>query len=178
MSPKRGATMGGIITPGGGPAGVITARGSLKLDSRVQKPIANYFDRALPDAGRNLRVVGFHAEYPHERHRPLGPSSMYNCHGLTFGARRTGITKHSDVTQILSEDGYTFLGNNPTVHAGDIAIYIANAQIEHSGIVVWVSRTNGEIWILSKWGEFHEVVHRPLNCPYQQCNVQYYRLES
>jgi hypothetical protein len=67
-----------------------------------------------------------------------GISPIYNCHGLTFGSRRTRIWQAQSVLTILTEDEYA----DVTIHqvlAGDIIIYTAeNGDVEHSGVVVEV----------------------------------------
>ena len=37
------------------------------------------------------------------------PDPVYNCHGLTFTSRRTGIDRSDIVHQILFEDGYKII---------------------------------------------------------------------
>jgi hypothetical protein len=169
---------GGIILTGGGGGNLLTLNGKLALESRLQKPISNWFNRSPTSDGHKLRVREYQDKYPDEIHRPVEPSSMYNCHGLTFAARRTGINKHDHVKQILAEDDYKPIGSGSPIFAGDVAIYLEKSEIVHSGIVAWVCKKTGDIWILSKWGEYHEAIHRPLNCPYPQCTVNYYRLEK
>jgi hypothetical protein len=61
------------------------------------------------------------------------------------------------------------------VRPGDVVIYVQDGSIEHSGIVVWVDGAGP--WILSKWGECHEPIHRLYDCPYRnRTMVVYYRL--
>jgi hypothetical protein len=150
---------------------------SLQLETRKQQAIGNNYFRGRSEAGDSLRIADFRQQYPNAKHRPVGPSRAYNCHGLTFGARRTGINSPSEINKILSDDGYRRLEFSEVVHPGDIAIYIKEAEISHSGMVVWVTERQLP-WILSKWGIYHEVVHTPQDCPYRDCSVTYYRLEK
>ena len=39
------------------------------------------------------------------------PTAAYNCHGLTFASRRTGIYELDDLKLILKDDGYKRITN-------------------------------------------------------------------
>lgn len=150
---------------------------SLALATRKKNNIPNFHCPRSADPGDHNRVRDFIAEYPDVKHRPNAKASLgYNCHGLTFGARRTGITDSADVAKILKDDGYRVLQDSERIWFGDVAIYLEQGEITHSGIVVFVE-PNGTPWILSKWGRYHEAVHKPLDCPYRSGGVKYYRLE-
>jgi len=59
---------------------------------------------------------------------------VYNCHGLTFGSRRTQVT-HS-VLPILDDDGFDLIPEKEA-RAGDIVIYSnVRGEVIHSGFVV------------------------------------------
>lgn len=110
---------------------------------------------------------------------------VYNCHGLTFGSRRTQVT-HS-VLPILKEDGFDPISEKDA-RAGDIVIYSnARGEVVHSGFVV--ARKSVEIImgtqsiipvIWSKWGKSYEMIHAVGECPYleEEGNYPtYYRLQ-
>jgi hypothetical protein len=60
--------------------------------------------------------------------------------------------------------------------AGDIAVYRRDGIIEHSGIVV--EKPGLVPKILSKWGNLHEAIHFPFDCPYKDMIVTYYRISE
>jgi hypothetical protein len=149
-------------------------RGPLKLATRARADIINELDLAPPDAGMNIQVADFKREYIGAIHRPVGPCRTYNCHGLTFGSRRTVIWHATEVAKILKDDGYDVVPIGQVL-SGDVAVYYSQeGDIEHSGIVV----NPGELspFILSKWGKAHEVVHLVSFCPYDASRVRYYRI--
>ena len=148
---------------------------SLALETRKGSKIKNFHCRKLPEDGDILRVRAFRTSFPDAIHRPSDPSPGYNCHGLTFGSRRTGINEPSDVRRILTDDGYRVLKSEDKIFPGDIAIYVQDGEISHSGIVVWLQ--NETPLILSKWGRYHEAIHKPMDCPYNESTVGYYRLD-
>ena len=118
-------------------------------------------------------------EYPQARFR-TGVIPVYNCHGLTFGARRTTIWQIPAVQQILRDDHYERVVLEE-VEPGDIVLYISaeDGDIEHSGIVVHAPEPPlliPRVW--SKWGFGAEVVHFANDCPYDFSQAQYYRIRS
>jgi hypothetical protein len=108
-------------------------------------------------------------------HRPTGVCHTYNCHGLTFACRRTGISDSAEVQKILTHDGYQEVQRKDLL-AGDIVIYVSvdTNEIEHSGIIVQVDDYGP--YVLSKWGHCHEVIHRLGECMYDSSRVRYYRV--
>lgn len=108
---------------------------------------------------------------------------IYNCHGLTFGSRRTSV--FSSPLFILKEDGFRQIAERDT-QIGDIAVYFDSNGLEsHTGIVVGHSEliVPGSIsgvgkvpLIWSKWAKGPEYVHSVGYCPYDSTNVRYYRL--
>lgn len=105
-----------------------------------------------------------------------GPSFIYNCHGMTFANRRTGIYEVKNIAKILSDDKFVEVDSS-NVMAGDVVLYHSdNGDIEHSGIVL--SKTQQglfDIQILSKWGGGHEVIHSLYICPYELKYIKFYR---
>lgn len=105
------------------------------------------------------------------------PNPVYNCHGLVFASKRTGIHR-SDVFQtILDDDGYTEIERDNVLPGDVILYYNEDGDIEHSGIVI--SKPDEHIKIpqvVSKWGRYKEVVHYANDSPYTFANVRYYRV--
>jgi hypothetical protein len=160
--------------------GVLLPKDKLALQTRQKRDIENLLDRGSPDAGRVLETQKYIAKYSHCTHRTKAPCLKYNCHGLTFAARRTAIDNPTDVQAILDDDGYQKIPTQDVL-PGDIAIYrapaTAGAEIEHSGVVV--SPPGGLVaqpLILSKWGAANEVIHRAYDSPYVGSIVEYYRV--
>jgi hypothetical protein len=108
-----------------------------------------------------------------------GPSHpRYNCHGLTFGARRSAILEDSQVSRILAEDGY-----QPVIAAealpGDCVIYFdTDGAIDHSGVVVSSPPHPMNVpLVCSKWGYGPEVIHAALDVGgYAIVDLRYYRV--
>jgi len=107
------------------------------------------------------------------------PTPIYNCHGMTFASRRTGIFESRVIDQILKDDKYQLI-NPEDVLPGDIILYIekATGDVEHSGIVISPPNENelGVPKVLSKWGKYSEILHWANRCPYDFSNVHYYRV--
>ena len=107
-----------------------------------------------------------------------GVIPVYNCHGLTFAAKRTSVGEASVIRKILDDDKYVKLSDGNQVLPGDIVLYVGDdGDIEHSGLVV--ERPDPQLKIprvLSKWGKGSEVVHWVANCPYDSGNLEYYRI--
>lgn len=159
--------------------GLISTRDSLRLDTRQKNHIDNSLDRSAPTPGALLQAADFQRQYATARHRPTPVCSTYNCHGLTFAARRTGISDPAVIQKILREDGYQIIADRSAVLPGDIAIYLnsSNNDLEHSGLVVEADSSGLlGLRILSKWGSAHEVIHNIGNCPYDATHVIFYRL--
>ena len=88
-----------------------------------------------------------------------GPSPLFNCHGLTFGSRRTKITETADLFRILRDDCWEEIKPEQTM-GGDVVLYLdGEGDVNHSGIVVWREQDLGVPWICSKWGFAGEFLH-------------------
>jgi hypothetical protein len=146
----------------------------LALQTRKGGTIDNCMNPSEVYAGVQLQINDLKLAYHEATHRDVGPSFRYNCHGLTFAARRTGIDKPAQIQRILNDDGYRRLDLSEIPSAGDIAIYREDGDIVHSGIVVAIK--NRVPWVLGKWGDCHEVIHAALYCPYHKAIVSYYRM--
>ncbi len=110
---------------------------------------------------------------------------VYNCHGLTFGSRRTSVGP--TVLPILDDDGFDPIAEKEA-RPGDIVIYSdAGGQVVHSGFVIQrkqveiIIGTRSAIPVIwSKWGKGYEMVHEVGECPYleEEGNYPtYYRLQ-
>jgi len=119
-------------------------------------------------------------DYKHNCFRTPGPSAFYNCHGLTFAARRTTIDRAQSVQLILCDDGYKEIEDKNKVLPGDLVLYFSKDDIEHSGMVVEIARLDFGIRfrILSKWGHGSEVLHWLEECPYEFSAVKFYRINK
>jgi hypothetical protein len=125
-----------LSTTGGPMAGVIKIRGSLKTETRHGNAIANYFDRGPLIPGKAAECDSWRAKHPNADHRRGVASASYNCHGLTFASRRTGIDDSQVVRAILQEDDYMRVDRKDLM-VGDTVIYVdSDGDITHSGVVV------------------------------------------
>lgn len=124
------------------------------------------FERIEPNRGEFLK------------HR-TAPTPVYNCHGMTFASRRTGISESSIVFQILNDDKYVEVAEDKVI-AGDIILYFGEYNdVEHSGIIVSPPRNNpcNVAKVCSKWGKYYEGIHWANNVPYDYTHVKYYRVK-
>ena len=110
------------------------------------------------DAARNAALNA----HPNARARSL--SSVYNCVGMVFAARRTWVDPEH-LPMILADDGYQPVPNETELQPGDVVVYRdSDGQVSHVGIVSEV-RTNlaqavREVFVLSQWGQDGEYFHR------------------
>jgi hypothetical protein len=106
---------------------------------------------------------------------------VYNCHGLTFGSRRTSVKASNQmINLILQDDGFDEV-TATDVQEGDVVIYTdEDGEIQHSGIVMAMleAETLGfsipKVW--SKWGHAQEAVHHFQTLPYENVTAKYYRM--
>ncbi len=105
-------------------------------------------------------------------------SPRFNCHGMTFAGRRTGIFESAELQKLLSDDGYVEIPRD-RVLPGDIVMYIAeDGDYEHSGIVVEAPNERNLFVpkVRSKWGKYRELIHQGNRCPYNSSLLHYYRV--
>lgn len=107
------------------------------------------------------------------------PSRKYNCHGLTFASKRTGIYEDAEIIRIL-EDEYIEIKSPSLVIVGDIVIYYSLPIISHSALVVQVENNAIPlIKVLSKTRDWKEIVHNVHDSPYKQLRdyeIKYFRI--
>jgi hypothetical protein len=94
----------------------------------------------------------------------------YNCMGLVFASRRTGIDIDDSLNQILKEDGYKKI-QLKDVQPGDVVIYLDKFKkpahvgivLEHRSRIVEPPPTRpSQSWhtvVLSQWGWDGEYIH-------------------
>jgi hypothetical protein len=131
-------------------------------------------------------LLGEHLDRFKNAERVSEACPVYNCHGLTFGSRRTQISP--PIFPILDDDGFDKVPSEKDVRPGDIVIYSdARGEVTHSGFVVWrnkvelVEGTQSIIpMVWSKWGKGYEMIHAVGECPYLESQgdvFTYYRLK-
>jgi hypothetical protein len=102
---------------------------------------------------------------------------IYNCHGLTFAARRTWIDESPSIARIISDDKYQEIAPDKVLPGDVIIFYGDDGDIEHSGIVLKAPDQDLKIpLILSKWGLSGEVIHWANRGPYSFERPRYYRI--
>ena len=149
---------------------------TIALATAANNPIANFTRSMSPQM--HARCLQSHADYPLVRALRAGPSGRYNCHGMTFASRRTGIWNAATVQQILIDDGYRSVPVRSVI-GGDIIIYHAKSgDIEHSGVVLEppVPDHLNMPLVCSKWGMSGEMIHWAHYCPYETDFIRYYRI--
>ena len=133
--------------------------------------ISSFVQSQFPDYEKNYSRAIFRSE----------PTSIYNCHGLSFASRRTGIHETAEIYKILHEDKYAEVSVKDVL-PGDLVLYFStNGDIEHSGVVLDSPKDcpMGMPKIYSKWGSFKEAIHYANYCPkYDPSNLKYYRIKE
>lgn len=105
------------------------------------------------------------------------PTVTYNCHGLTFAVRRTGIHQEAMLKTVLADDAYVAI-EREKVLPGDTIIYFGeDGDITHSGLVVLepTAAPFGVALVVSKWCKYKELVHWATQCPYATGYQKFYR---
>jgi len=104
----------------------------------------------------------------------------YNCHGMTFASRRTGIDAQVTIRQVLHEDQYGQV-LVADVLPGDVILYYDDrGDVEHSGVVVETPALDpfGVPLVYSKWGKYKEMLHKANQCPYNFATAKYFRINA
>jgi hypothetical protein len=150
---------------------------TIALDSARGKPIDNAQILEL-SSFETAQIKKCEEKWTAGRVFRSSASARYNCHGMTFAARRTGIYDTTTINQILRQDGYQEV-KPEMVLPGDVILYFGtNGDAEHSGIVI--SAPIGKLgvpMVVSKWGKGSEFVHAANNCPYSFEAPKYYRVK-
>jgi hypothetical protein len=148
---------------------------SIIVETRKGTRIPNYQSHEF-SAFETNQFRNVEQQYPQVEFRTPAPNPIYNCHGLTFASRRTGIYDIGALQTILGEDGYTEI-DRANVLPGDIILYFGDdGDIEHSGVII--SEPDKQLHVpkvFSKWGRYKEAVHWAHICPYN-FKVRYYRV--
>jgi len=110
-----------------------------------------------------------------------GPDTRYNCHGLAFACRRTAVEDVNVVLQILAEDRYREVKDESAL-PGDVLLYFGeHGEIEHSAIILESPEINKNMkvpLVISKWGNYKELIHRASDCPYRFLGARYFRMHQ
>jgi hypothetical protein len=149
---------------------------SIKTHTSLNQEIINeqyetlsYQDKALPDS--------FESEFKSKFYGAYNP--FYNCHGLTFACKRTGIYDDNEIRKIIKAE-YMEVKSTKDVVVGDIILYSLDQNedvISHSGIVVEVIQgISPVIKIYSKVRMGREIVHQYDVGPYKNNYKKFYRI--
>jgi hypothetical protein len=164
------------------------------LVSTMAALVEESFTVLARDGSRILASVGGNpapgaVSLARERHRfviaaatQLRPAcGRYNCHGLVLASRRAHIPPAGvdvDLDDVLHRDGYRPLHPELPPRVGDIVVYRANGDIEHTGYVCRVELV-GKVPVVfawSAWGFLGEFEHRVQSSPYRG-EPEYWRLQ-
>lgn len=151
-------------------------KNDIGLQTRKRNDIPNAQSEEISafEASQELRVT---EKYKQVEYRTES-IPIYNCHGMTFASRRTGIYDVEAISKILQDDNYQEIVSEHVL-PGDVVLYYSlDGDVEHSGIVVIPpSKFSLRIpKVLSKWGKFREVIHWGNECPYDFSNHKYFRV--
>ena len=103
-------------------------------------------------------------EFPQVKSR-TDASPLYNCHGMTFASRRTGIESYQSLKKILTDDKYSEISIKEAL-PGDVVVYYSEqGDANHSGIIVENRPPLYVPTICSKWGNAGEFIHSLAVCP-------------
>lgn len=155
-------------------------RKDIILQTRQGNPIANSQVLELfEDEDYSRQIDRIREKYIGIMPRPNTISCLYNCHGMTFASKRTGIELNEELIKIIKEDNYVEITNLGSILTGDLVLYFSEkGEIEHSGIVIKPPENTsflGTATVLSKWGSGFEVIHPLYGCPYELSSVKFYR---
>lgn len=95
---------------------------------------------------------------------------VYNCFGLVWASRRTSIYDESEISKILTDDGYRMLATEEQIQHGDVILYRLDSNTLHAAIVLELRQlqlgSSTIPWVLSKWGPiFGEDIHHFRDVP-------------
>ena len=139
-----------------------TDDGALALQTRARRPIPNEF-REQEVTPEQLAAGDAIMSKAHPHAWLLCSSTLYNCGGMVFGARRVWI-EPEHFHRILQDDGYRPVSD---AQPGDVVIYgLSQESIDHAGVVHHTDlaclpeRPDPVVWVRSKWGPHGEYVHK------------------
>jgi len=152
---------------------------TIRLQTRKGTDINNYQLHNIDITQYEVQMAKLSQQYLGIILRPNTITGMYNCHGMTFASRRTGINTIS--MQLITEDDFIQIADNEVL-PGDVVLYINDlGEIEHTGFITSVdlpNRSKFTTMVLSKWGDGSEVIHAIFNCPYAKDNIQFVRCKN
>ena len=110
---------------------------------------------------------------------------IYNCFGLVWASRRTSIYDESEISKILTDDGYRQLENEIHLQPGDVVLYLRRTDkmhdTLHAAIVLKLEMIGTSVipWVLSKWSDVYgEDIHALRDLPkgehYRDCLVEFW----
>lgn len=155
----------------------------IRLQTRTGTDIPNVQDLEYSVHARRMQEGQLQEVFPLEVSRSdkrREASNLYNCHGMTFAFRRTGITELAWVKVVLRDDGYKEVARD-LAKVGDVVLYFEGEVLAHSGIVVGVERLGATrtMSVMSKWGRGGEFIHDLNIHPYRNVTqVRFYRDHS
>jgi hypothetical protein len=151
-----------------------------RFETAAGQEIPNFQELSVADYGDTAaQITRYKAKYRGAVSRTTIATGVYNCHGLVFGASRTGIHGR-DVRMILHDDGYVPVSENDSL-AGDVVLYVAqDGDVEHSAVLITPRARSASAFAVvhSKWGDLSEWVHDLPLCPYDFSNVEYWRINA
>lgn len=132
------------------------------LETKLMRKIPNEQFPKRPKLAMEIAEKLILSKNPNYKTRRL--NGTYNCIGLIFSSRRTGIDPmYFDI--IASDDGYRMVSNISDVLPGDIAVYslIKTGKVEHIGLIVSkainLNTGHTNITVLSQIGRDGEYFH-------------------
>lgn len=102
-------------------------------------------------------------------------SAIYNCHGLVFASKRTGIYEPDEIYKILADE-YREIKNIKDVNPGDVVLYFGDGNILLHSAVVTQKSDFGLIKVLSKTRRYKEIEHIYSYSPYNAIEYKFYRI--
>lgn len=90
-------------------------------------------------------------------------SSVYNCMGMVFAARRTWIDPE-EIRLILEDDDYRRVSDASELMPGDVVVYRTDdGSVSHVGVIsevqIDIREASRRIVVLSQWGREGEYFH-------------------
>lgn len=136
---------------------------ALKLETRGKRWIKNVLRPETSSALMREIIEDTLQGCPDARN--VSASTIYNCFGLAFAARRSAIVDEDDVQTILEDDGYRRLPWDPSTWLpGDVVIYrMGSGEIAHVGVISQIvpdiATASFKVVVRSAWGSNGEYDH-------------------